>query len=380
MDASLEEKLRFLTGSGEYDANPPDDPDEISFDPPILSDTDEDDDGGALPDSLSIETYLRYDNGKSKKGGKKGKGKQRSEIFGLLDEEGDSTPKPLRGIRSEKLYERITKRMSEDLVESLDGFLDDESNFSSEDSEELSAGLISMGRKYARETGLAGESSEIAKAFSDSEKKLKGLYDELARDKVAISRDLERMRGMTRGINYKALSDMVAAKNSSHTTQLGVIKELNATKKTKFELALKDRAARDASSVGGDDISANTLKNLFSAGRANIVNATGGYAEVSGSSHHFELDPAYDIPDDDDGEPLTDGDRYLAAEGKDVRLHLLVDEDMNPVDIVAKDRDGVIVPDYPMPTADITELHFTISKGTGEAQDELHRQYVLEQI
>ncbi|MCM1214054.1 MAG: hypothetical protein NC548_05990 [Lachnospiraceae bacterium] len=375
MGASLEEKLRFLTGSGEYDATPPEDPDEISFDPPVLSDIDDDE---PLPESLSIETYLRYDD-KGKKGSGKGKKKKRSELFDGFEPEEETVPRPLKGIRSEKLYNRITKRMTEEMVESFDSFLDDPENFSSEDSEELSAGLVSMGRKYARETGLVGETSEIAKTFSESEKKLKALYDELTRDTVAIQRDLDRMRGMTRGINYKALSDMVAAKNSSHSTQLGVIKEINATKKTKFELALKDRAAREASSVGGDDISANTLKNLFSAGRANIVGATGGYAEVSGSSHHFELDPAYEVPDDD-GEPLTDGDRYLATEGRDVKLHLLVDDDMNPVDIVAKDRDGVIVPDYPMPTADITELKFNINRGTGEAQDELHRNYVVEQI
>lgn len=375
--ASLEEKLRFLTGSGEYDADPPADPDEISFDPPVLTDTDDEDD--PLPESLSIETYLRYDGGgkgKKKDGGKK---KKHSDIFDKFEPESETQHSPLRGIRSEKLYKRITKRMSEDMVEDFDGFLDDEANFSSEDSEELSAGLVSMGRKYARETGLVGESSEIAKAFSDSEKKLKALYDELTRDTVAISRDLDRMRSMTRGVNYKALSDMVAAKNSSHSTQLGVIKEINATKKTKFELALKDRAAKDAASVGGDDISPNTLKNLFSAGRASIVGATGGYAEVSGSSHHFEPDPDLDLPEDDGG-PLTDGDRYLANEGRDVKLHLLVDDDMTPIDIVAKDRDGVIIPDYPMPTASLDELKFTFNKGTGEAQDELHRNYVVEQV
>ena len=397
----LEKKLQFLTGNDEYST------------PVKPSHIDEDDDysikshsNHMIPveddyfddslDSISIDSYLRLDDSsykKSKKNNRK-KEKYRPEVFDAFDDEDEESmvakDPAFNKLKGTKLYKKITKRMTTDMIDDFESFLDDESNFSDEDSDELRNGLISMGRKYARDTGVSAEQSEITKTFSSSEKRLKDLYDEIARDKVNIQKDIDQLRGMTRGKNYKALSDLNSSKTSYHSTQLQAIKEMNSIKKTEFEMRMKERAAKLANSTGGgDDISTNTIRSLFGAGRNDIINAAGGYSKVSGAtgtsiSQSFVSD---DMTDDeieqtyfsDEPEETTDGDKFLEYEGKGVEYTLLVDDDNSPIEVVAKDRDGNIVPDYPMPT-NVDQLQFNINMTTQSAEDELHRKYKVERI
>ena len=81
----------------------------------------------------------------------------------------------------------------------------------------------------------------------------------------------------------------------------------------------------------------------------------------------------------DEPEETTDGDKFLEYEGKGVEYTLLVDDDNSPIEVVAKDRDGNIVPDYPMPT-NVDQLQFNINMTTQSAEDELHRKYKVERI
>lgn len=391
----LEKKLRFLTGNDEYDM--PDKSSHTNEDEFPLSDgipshfisTDEDDDS---LDSLSIDSYLRLDDHKPSKKGKK-KEKERLEVFDSFDEEDEESmvakDKAFNKLKGSKIYSKITKKMSASMIDEFESFLDDDSMFDSEESDELRNGLVSMGRKYARDTGISAENSEIAKTFSDSEKKMKALFEEITKDKANIQKDIDQLRSMTRGKNYKALSDLNASKTSYHTTQLNIIKEMNAIKKNQFEMRMKERAAKMAS--GGDassDISTTTIRSLFGAGRNDIVNAAGGYSKVSGALGNSISDSvSYDLSDDEieekyfanEPDEVTDGDKFLEYEGLGVEYTLLVDDDNSPIEVVAKDRDGNVIPDYPMPS-NVDQLQFNINMTTQSAEDELHRKYRVEKV
>lgn len=391
----LEKKLQFLTGNNEYDL--PDrnsnNEENSSFPSHMILDYDEEDDSSL--ESISIDSYLRFDeeiaSDKKPKKNKK-KEKQRSQIFDEFDDEDENSfvknDPAYSKFKGSKIYSKIVKKMSSDMISDFEDFLEDDNMFSTEESEELRNGLISMGRKYARDTGVTAEQSEIAKTFSGSEKKLKDLYDELSRDKMNIQKDIDQLRGMTRGKNYKALSDLNSAKTSFHSTQLQAIKEMNAIKKTEFEMKMKERAAKMATSTGGgNDISTNTIRSLFGAGRNDIINATGGYSKVSGASGSTIIDDNYSMSDEEIEEKyfsneeteITDGDKFLEYEGQGVEYTLLVDEDDSPIEVVAKDRDGNVIPDYPMPS-NVEQLQFHINMTTQSAEDELHRKYNVERI
>ena len=391
----LEEKLKFLTGNDEYSMPSKNSHNEDDFPvsdgiPSHFVSTDDDTDDSL--ESISIDSYLRLDDHKPSKKSKK-KEKERPEVFDSFDEEDEesmlSKDKAFNKLKGSKIYSKITKRMSASMIDEFESFLDDDSMFDSEESDELRNGLVSMGRKYARDTGISSENSEITKTFSDSEKKLKSLYDEISKDKVNIQKDIDQLRSLTRGKNYKALSDLNSAKTSFHTTQLQAIKEMNAIKKAQFEMRMKERAAKMASGGdGSEDISTNTIRSLFGAGRNDIVNAAGGYSKVSGAigstiSDSFQSDLSDEEIEEkyfaNEPDEVTDGDKFLEYEGQGVEYILLVDDDNSPIEVVAKDREGHVIPDYPMPS-NVDQLQFNINMTTQSAEDELHRKYRVEKV
>ena len=391
----LEKQLQFLTGNDEYSMpakTSHTDDDSDHYNPSTSSHYVSIDEEDTSLNSLSIDSYLRLDDHKSKKKSKK-KEKERPEVFDSFDEEDEESmvtkDKAFNKLKGSKIYSKITKRMSADMIDEFESFLDDNSMFDSEESDELRNGLVSMGRKYARDTGISSDNSEIAKAFSSSEKRLNDLLTEISRDKLNIQKDIDQLRSMTRGKNFKALSDLNSAKTSFHTTQLQAIKELNAIKKAEFDMRMKERAAKMAS--GGDassDISTTTIRSLFGAGRNDIVNAAGGYSKVSGAIGNtigeiYNTDMTDDEIEDkyfaDEKEEETDGDKFLEYEGRGVEYTLLVDDDNSPIEVVAKDRDGNVIPDYPMPS-NVDQLQFNINMTTQSAEDELHRKYRVEKV
>ena len=391
----LEKQLQFLTGNDEYSMpvkTSHTDDNSDHYNPSTSSHYVSIDEEDTSLNSLSIDSYLRLDDHKSKKKSKK-KEKERPEVFDSFDEEDEESmvtkDKAFNKLKGSKIYSKITKRMSADMIDEFESFLDDNSMFDSEESDELRNGLVSMGRKYARDTGISSDNSEIAKAFSSSEKRLNDLLTEISRDKINIQKDIDQLRSMTRGKNFKALSDLNSAKTSFHTTQLQAIKELNAIKKAEFDMRMKERAAKMAS--GGDassDISTTTIRSLFGAGRNDIVNAAGGYSKVSGAIGNtigeiYNTDMTDDEIEDkyfaDEKEEETDGDKFLEYEGRGVEYTLLVDDDNSPIEVVAKDRDGNVIPDYPMPS-NVEQLQFNINMTTQSAEDELHRKYRVEKV
>lgn len=275
----------------------------------------------------------------------------------------------------------IDDYMYDDIAEDFDGFigsflLDDEDT-------DLKRNLLRYGRKYARDTQVSGESSEITKAYSESEKLLSELLNEINEDKKQVQTDITNMR-MMRTRNYKALSDLIESKAQFHNTALSAIKEMNNMKKSQFELQMKvDKSKKE--SEDNDTTSTRAIQQLFSIGRNNIMDSIGGYEGVSGALDSEDTDDDYSsIVDEDkiihdkyfnDDEPDTDGDLFLKYEGLQVKYILLYDEDNN-YEIIAEDEDGNLIPDYPLPS-DPDKLEFNISEATGTATDNFANQYIL---
>ena len=341
---------------------------------------------------LSIDSYLQDSGYKSKK--KKSK-KQKSyeHLFGDLED--DNRPKERRKI--DKIVE-TTKRLVQSAelasAEDFDNFLDDESIFSAEEDAEMRNNLISLGRKYARDSASSKESSEIAKTFADSEKRLKSLYEELDRDKSSLQKDIERMRVPGRG--GKSLADMVSVKNSMQSTQLSIVKEINSLRKNIYDMRQKEAMRKEAENAGGNDINANTLQSIFSSSRSGLMNSMGGYSGVSGARNNNDDDYSIMVSDEMDDEEIqkryfsdsdslssnssnNDGSKFLEYEDRGVEYVLLVDDDNKVQGVIAEDKDGMMIPDYPLPN-NIEDLSFEIDNVSKMASDNLHRNYHVRRI
>ena len=381
-----------------------------SFHKPLTrdyEDTSSDDDFEFSDNPLSIDNYLQSSGYKKKKDKKKKKTVSENELNEFMEEltPRDSQSRSLLGIKPsgnkkvDKMVERTRKFVSEsDLfnADEFDSFLDDdESIFSAEEDAEMRNHLISMGRKYARDSAESKESSEINKTFADSDKRLKNLFDEVSRDKESIQRDIDRLRVPGRG--GKTLSDMLTAKKGMHDTQLQIIKEINSMKKNIYDLRAKEAARKEAENAGGNDISANTLQSIFSSAKNGLIGNMGGYSGVSGAireddeSSGGSFNNGYDVADDemddeeiqrryfrrDDSYGESDGDKFLKYEDRGVEYVLEVDSDNKVLGVHAEDRDGILIPDYPLPS-NINELTFDIDPVAKRATDTMHRNYKLQ--
>lgn len=385
---SLSNKLNMLTGKSGFDSDAELSGIDSRFNPmEIRSDSDSDESIEFDLGELSIDSYLKDSGYKntSKKTKKKNKHKSYQSIFGDMDD----LDKPEDNSRIDKIVKTTTKLIqSGDLMDAddFDDFLDNESIFSAEEDAEMRNNLISLGRKYARETASAKETSEISKTFADSEKRLKLLYEEIDRDKGSLQKDIDRMRVPGRG--GKMVAELINAKNSMQSTQLSIVKEVNNIRKAVYDMHQKAAAKKEAENSGNSDINANTLQSIFSSSRSGLVNAMGGYAGISGAladSGPYANSVVSDEMDDDEIQRryfndtnvdtvINDGSKFLQYEDRGVEYVLLLDTDDHVQGIIAEDRDGVMIPDYPLPN-DIDGLNFEIDHHAKMATDNLHRNY-----
>lgn len=339
---------------------------------------------------LSIESYLSDMGYKKKK-----KNKKKKSYTNFFDDiETEYVPKEQK--RIDKIME-TTKQLSisvglAESADDFDNFLDDDDGyFSAEENSEMRNNLISLGRKYARDSASSKENSEITKTFVDSEKRLKALYEELDRDKGSLQKDIERMRVPGRG--GKTLADLISVKNSMQSTQLSIVKEINTMRKNMYDMRQKEALRKEAETAGGSDINSNTLQSIFSSARSGLVNNMGGYSGITGSSSDddssmstFSFDNEMTDEEiqkryfrDDNSSDSDDGAKFLEYEDRGVEYILLLDDSDKVQGVIAEDRDGVMIPDYPLPN-NIDELSFDIDPISKVATDNLHRNYQIRRV
>lgn len=334
-------------------------------------------------EALSIDWYLKKSKEKKPKK-KKSKDELYSEIADIddLDAENLST--------SDKLMRDMEQLSQYSIAESSD-FFDEFLSDEFEENAELKSSLISMGRKYARDTATSAESSEIVQAFSGSEKKLKALYDQLDKDKEAVQKDIDQMR-LARSRNFKTLAELIEAKNSFINSQLSIVKEMNSIKKSQFDLKLKEQKAKEGTTEDSSALSSTTIRNLFTLGKKEMLDSLGGYEGISGARSEAEYETFFDqeasdeyiqnryFSDTDVDPEDRDGDAFLRYENVNVEYILLVDEDNKVEEIIAENADtGDLIPDYPMPNNQ-EMLTFDIDSKSMTAEDDYHRKYRVRRI
>lgn len=242
--------------------------------------------------------------------------------------------------------------------------------------------LIAMGRKYAiKGMEEETESSEVNRSFVKQEQYIEMAIEELNRDAAAIQRDLEMLR-MSRTRSYKALSDLASAKTSNITAKLNAIKQLTDIQKTKYDISIKLKREHNEANNGDNSYAATqAVQKLLGIGRANLL-----------GSEEYELTSSIEDPgnaDYDDGRPesaiqkvldipeaVTDGDKFIQYENDGVEYILDVDRETEHRQIYAINKNGDVVPDYPMPS-NPEQLQFSINEVIGEATDQLQRRYRL---
>lgn len=282
----------------------------------------------------------------------------------------------------ESSFKELSEMMPEN--DDYDSTFDDliEDAFRDDEDVQFRNSLISMGRKYAiKGMEEETESSEVNRSFVKQEQYIEMVIEELNRDAAAIQRDLEMLR-MSRTRSYKALSDLASAKTSNITAKLGAIKQLTDIQKAKYDISMKLKRERDGN--GGNDsgyAATQAVQKLLGIGRANLLGADEyelttsieepGNADYDDGRPESAIQRTLDIP-----EAVTDGDKFIQYENDGVEYVLDVDRDTEHKQIYAINKNGDVVPDYPMPS-NPDQLQFSVNEVIGEATDQLQRRYRL---
>lgn len=277
----------------------------------------------------------------------------------------------------EDIIGEVNEDFSDDDDFNMDAIFD---SFADSDADvELQNNLISLGRRYSHEGGGSKEVSDLKSQFVPQESALKKLISDLDQDISSVGKDITTMR-LSRSRNFKAMSDLISAQSSLYSTKLSAIKEQNNIKKTIADLQLKI----DGKNSSQEDASATAtmaIQQLFSGGadtpsisiNSDDISTSAGDSQTTGTS----FDDASNIKNLFGNEETTEGDIYLKYEDRNVSIHCVVDKDTGDKKLVAKDSDGVVIPEYPLPQ-NADDLIFTLHDDLGTATDNLGRDYILD--
>lgn len=264
----------------------------------------------------------------------------------------------------DRLYDDDDYDVFDDVIRDIDEFDEDS---------DLRNSLLSMGRKYARDYSANGETNEVTKAFAPQEAHLTDLLAAVAKETARIEEDINEMRKM-RSRNYGKISELVEVKGSLYNNQLQILKELNAVKKTQFDIKSK---LKETSSDNDGYAAQSVVQSIFGLGHDTLLAGVGGRDGSSGA-YDDAADSSYDNDEvyeevigstDDD----SDGSKFLKYEGLGVHYILEETED-GARRIYAEDKNGNVVEDYPIPK-DVDELRFEINQKNNTAIDQLQRKY-----
>ena len=219
-------------------------------------------------------------------------------------------------------------------------------------------GLTDYNKEFEQEANLIKELMVDQSKLTDS---LQRKYDAM-----------ENTKSSARGVG-KYTTDLIDSINDARQLSLQLIKERASLKKTIADLTMKEKKEFGAANAGdGDDVglmSSTMLKKMISEASANRQEADIGVSEADDLDELFDSISA-DIEETEDAAEI---DKYLKYEKAGVTVYVCINEEADVRYFVAKDKDGNVIDDYPLP--DMTDLN--INRSTNIANDIYSRKYPI---
>lgn len=219
-------------------------------------------------------------------------------------------------------------------------------------------GLTDYNKEFEHETSLIKDLMVEQARFTDS---LQKKYD-----------IMENTKSSARGIG-KFTTDLIDSINSARQLSLQLIKEQAGIKKTIADLTMKEKKEFGSKvSEEGEDIglmSSSMLKKMISESSSNKQENDIGVSEADNLDELFDSINA-DIGESEDDEEIN---KYLQYEKSDVTVYACINEENDTRYFIAKDKDGNVIDDYPLP--EMTDLN--LNRSTNIANDIYSRKYPI---
>ena len=247
--------------------------------------------------------------------------------------------------------------------------------------EEISERLTKKGkRSYDK---YKEDENEFKKEFAEELTMLYDLLDDANKFSKKLNKKYDSIDGSKAKGTSKYLNDLIASVLTSNTNKLQIIKEITNLKKTIQELKIKSDGKY--AKMGGDgsieDQANSFFSNIMSVGRNNFVSALNGDPDIHFMNPEYsndeDIEYANSLPDahealhDMISERLSneglnrsiEADKYILYENLKPELVILYCVLDNSWEIIAQDKDGQRILDYPVPTKkDLGKMKFSTDR------------------
>ena len=279
----------------------------------------------------------------------------------------------------EQMMEDLDNQEPIDILPSFDendNFYEAVDNWDSDYVEEISEKLTRKGkRSYDK---YKEDENEFKKEFAEELTMLYDLLDDANKFNKKLIKKYDSIDGSKAKGTSKYLNDLIASVLTSNTNKLQIIKEITNLKKTIQELKIKSDGKYAKAGDDSLESQANSFfSNIMSVGRNNFISALNGeetyFADTEYSSD-TDIEYANTLPDvqneihdriserlmNEDSLRSTEAEKYIIYENLQPEYKILRSAMDNTWEVIAVDKDGHRIHDYPVPSKkDLGRMKFS---------------------
>lgn len=279
----------------------------------------------------------------------------------------------------EQMMEDLDNQEPIDILPSFDendNFYEAVDNWDNDYVEEISEKLTRKGkRSYDK---YKEDENEFKKEFAEELTMLYDLLDDANKFNKKLIKKYDSIDGSKAKGTSKYLNDLIASVLTSNTNKLQIIKEITNLKKTIQELKIKSDGKYVKTGDDSLESQANSFfSNIMSVGRNNFISALNGddmhFVDVEYSSD-TDIEYANTLPDvqneihdrinerlmNEDSLRSTEAEKYIIYENLQPEYKILRSAMDNTWEVIAVDKDGQRIHDYPVPSKkDLGRMKFS---------------------
>ena len=279
----------------------------------------------------------------------------------------------------EQMMEDLDNQEPIDILPSFDendNFYEAVDNWDNDYVEEISEKLTRKGkRSYDK---YKEDENEFKKEFAEELTMLYDLLDDANKFNKKLIKKYDSIDGSKAKGTSKYLNDLIASVLTSNTNKLQIIKEITNLKKTIQELKIKSDGKYAKTGDDSLESQANSFfSNIMSVCRNNFISALNGddmqFVDVEYSSD-TDIEYANTLPDvqneihdrinerlmNEDSLRSTEAEKYIIYENLQPEYKILRSAMDNTWEVIAVDKDGHRIHDYPVPSKkDLGRMKFS---------------------
>ena len=240
-----------------------------------------------------------------------------------------------------------------------------------------SAGITGK-KKKKKKKDKDSDLVDYKKEFEPEMALYKNLLVEQNRFTESLQREFDSIKSVkssSRGVS-KQMTDLIANITSARSLAMQLVEKNVNAKKLIAELGIKQRKEMGLNNGEAEnmaDFASTYLKQMLS-DRQVLVNGTGDSTVSEYTEDELFEELSNSLMSDDDFDRPDEVERYLKYENRNIKIYVEIEnDDVENYTFVAKDEDGYVIDDYPLPN----HTKISVNRSTNIATDTYGKKYTI---